>query len=104
MKSSNQDPSRKVSAKFAGNYHGKSIFKMNPKAGITLNDDALDVVVDNVVRRIKNTYIHTGMGYARVVDVLVDYNTDKPFRIKDNESLAEETRTAPYTKYYEVLD
>lgn len=70
-------------------------------AGILLNDDALRVVIDQVVELISGLYIRQGKGYLQVTDVLVDYNdSNRAFRCETDPSSAVGVDSIGFAHYY----
>lgn len=77
-------------------------FSRQGEAGILLNQDAIDVVVKEIIDMIKSLFVRQGKGYLRVKDVVVDYNTTQPLRIEQNASFAEDKGAHLYALYYNV--
>lgn len=94
---------KNAQATFVNHALRKGTFGKNGEAGILLNDEAIDVVVNEVTDMLKNLFIHQGKGYLRVTDVVVDYNTAQTLRSESNEALAQEKGENTYAMYYNVL-
>lgn len=86
---------------FHTNYVRKGGFMNAGEAGLLLNDDAIDLVVTEVLERIKDLFIRQSKGYLRVTELLVDYNTGRAMRIKDNEQSINLHKSDSFAVYYE---
>ena len=76
--------------------------KEKGQVGILLNDDAIEVLVSEMLRRITNLGIKQAKGYMYVDNVIVDYNdSEKSMRIRRDESSISEFREGPYATYFE---
>ena len=74
-------------------------------AGILLNDDALRVVIDQIIEMIRGLYIRQGKGYLQVTDVLVDYNdSNRAFRSEADPSVAVGVDHSGFAHYYAEVD
>lgn len=92
---------KKPEAIFNINYvRVNSICKIG-EAGILLNDDAIDIIVKEVISLIKNLSIIRTSGYMNVSSVLVDYNANNPLRIANSLDNAETEKKENYYVYYE---
>ena len=78
-------------------------FARNGEAGILLNQEALDVLVKEVIDMISSLFIRQGKGYLRVTNVVVDYNTSQPLRIEQNAGFAQEKGDNTYAMYYNTM-
>ena len=73
--------------------------------GILLNDEAIDILVNETLERIKDLSIRQAKGYMYVDSVDVDYNDGSSgkdmFRIKDKiDSICESKGNKKYAQYY----
>ena len=75
-------------------------FARHGEAGILLNQDAIDVIVKEVIDMIASLFVRQGKGYLRVTKLVVDYNTTQPLRIEQNSDFAEEKGENMYAMYY----
>lgn len=86
---------------FSNNYlRINSICKIG-EAGILLNDDAIDIIVKEVISLIENLSIVRTSGFVRVNKIIVDYNSGIPFRINHDIDNIEENKNEKYHIYYE---
>jgi len=74
------------------------------EAGLLLNDDAIDILVEETIKRISDLIIRTGKAYAITDSVLVDYNDGKAMRIKSDETSISEMKHTNYAVYYKAVD
>lgn len=71
------------------------------EAGIVLNEDAVSLVVDCLIEKLKNLHIRQGRGWLAVDHITVDYNdSNSPMRIKKDIESASETQESPFAVYY----
>ena len=102
----NEDDNLHPTATF-GLYVRKGTIYREPQEGILLNSDAVQVLINVMLNKIKNLCIRQGQGYAVVTDIEVDYNdSDKMMRLKGDKDLAF-TEPAPQSElavYYERVD
>lgn len=97
---------------FEGVYSPKAIFINNyvrinaiskaGEAGILLNNDAILLVVKEIISLISNLYISRSRAYVEVVEMHVDYNSGKAMRIKLNSEDVSSTPEEPFAIYYEA--
>ena len=99
----NTNPDLKPVATF-GHYVRKGTIYHQSQEGILLNNDAIQVLIDVMINRIRELCIRQGQGYMVVQDVTVDYNDDKMMRIKDKSASLNPTPTADYAVYYEAVE
>lgn len=99
----------------SGNKEAKAIYHKNyvrigsifdeGEAGVLLNDEAIDVLVKQMIDMLTNLSIRQAKGFMYVDSVFVDYNdSDKAknmFRIKHDDSSRCEVKNSPYAVYYE---
>jgi len=101
IESINQKPDLKPTATF-GKFFKTTGYKMETTVGIYLNDDAIDILVDNLIKLIDNLEIRRCSGWMTVDSVIVDYNDGKMMRIKKSETICNNTKPedASYTEYF----
>lgn len=99
------DPSREFAeplARFHANYVRQgTIFGAEGEAGIQLSQEAIDVLVNHMIDRIKHLSIKQGKGYLNVINVEIDYN-DSPqmMRIKHYPEKVSSTKEQDYAVYF----
>lgn len=87
---------------FSNNYtRVNSICKFG-EAGILLNDDAIDIVVKEVISLIENLSIVRTSGYVKVNEIIVDYNSGRALRMKSDVDSIESEKQENYFVYYEA--
>lgn len=91
-------------AVFSNNYVRINALRPVGEAGILLNNDAIFLIVEEMLNIIKDLYISRSRAYVEVVELLVDYNTGKPMRIKSNPTDIEKIPEENYAVYYEAKD
>jgi hypothetical protein len=69
--------------------------------GILLNQDAIHVLVEWTIDKIKNLYIHQAKSLMKVESVLCDYNFGNHFRIKRDITASSSFKDRDYEIYYE---
>jgi hypothetical protein len=99
---------------FEGNKNPQAIFKTNyvrigsimktGEAGVLLNEDAIDLVVNELLNRIGNACIRQSKGYLIVNKLDVDYNSGKAMRIKFNPETVNQNKNQEYEIYYENIE
>merc|ERR1712224_129461 len=89
---------------YSNNYVRVGAIANKGEAGVLLNDDALDLIIEEMLSRIKNLYIQQAKGYLKVESLDVDYNEGQPMRIKYNDVLVEEYKNKSYATYYEYIE
>lgn len=88
-------------ATYHDNYIRKGTIYEQGEAGVLLNDDAVQLVVDEVITRISELSIRQSKAYMYVDDVIVDYNdSHKMMRIKRDLSAISEAPQSSYADYY----
>lgn len=90
-------------AVFSNNYVRKNAISKSGEAGILLNDDAITLIVNEVIDLIKSVYIQKSSAYLKVDRVVVDFNDGKTMRIKDSEEEVEFEKSGHYAVYYEAM-
>lgn len=93
-----------IEATYHKNYvRNGSIFNSG-EAGILLNDDALDVLVDAFTEILMNFNFRQAKGYMYVEDIEVDYNDGKKamdmMRIKHSPSKVNPSKNEKYAEYF----
>lgn len=87
---------------FSNNYVRINAISKEGEAGILLNNDAIQIVVNEIIDLIENLYISRSRAYVKTTKIYVDYNAEKPMRIKDDiENI--EKKTEDYAVYYEAM-
>lgn len=96
---------------FSGDKNPQAVFSNNYKrihsicktgeAGILLNDDAIDIIVKEVISLIENLSIVRTAGYVSVNKITVDYNSGMPLRLKNDIDNIEIEKNEEYHVYYE---
>lgn len=91
---------------FHKNYVRQGTIFNQGECGLLLNDDAISVMVEKMLRMIKNLSITQAKGWMTVDDVKVDYNSGKMMRIKSDESLICEQRIdgSKFAEYFTPQD
>jgi hypothetical protein len=74
------------------------------EAGVLLNEDAIDLVVNELLNRIGNACIRQSKGYLIVNKLDVDYNSGKAMRIKFNPETVNQNKNQEYEIYYENIE
>lgn len=102
VKLSSNDALKPV-ATFNANYCRVGTIFNQGEVGVLLNDDAIHVLVQEMVRRLTSLFIKQAKGYLIVDSVELDYNdSDKPMRIKKGGFDACSEKDGKYATYYEV--
>lgn len=89
-------------AKFANNYVRINAISQAGEAGILLNDEAIDLLVNEVIDLIKNLYIARTRAWVKVDQLTIDYNNSQAMRIKKDISLINNEKNSIYATYYEA--
>lgn len=97
----NLDPKRDPKAVFNKNYvRGGTIFEEG-EVGILLDNEAIDVLIQETIRMMRELTIRQAKGYMYVDSVLLDYNdSHKMMRIKRSPNEISETRELDYAIYF----
>lgn len=101
LKTLDFDNTKSPEAIFANNYVRINAVSKSGEAGILLNDDAISLLVEEVLTLIKNLYISRSRAYVEVTDFIVDYNDGKPMRIKTQLDNIDKEKITNYAIYYE---
>lgn len=88
-------------AVFANNYVRINAVSKAGEAGILLNDDAISLLVEEVLSLLRDLYISRSRAYVEVKDFIVDYNDGKPMRIKTQLDSIDSEKSTNYAVYYE---
>lgn len=72
------------------------------EAGLLLNDEALDLLIDETLAMLRDLYIRQGKGYVRVTDLKVDFNDSaRVLRLHEDPTTPLSSRNGtPYLPYY----
>lgn len=94
------------SAKFHHNYVRVGAIVNSGEAGLLLNDDAIELVVKDIIERIGNLYVRQSKGYLTTTSMDVDYNDGQAMRIKRDLSSANDSvgKFAVYYKESEMTE
>ena len=91
----------KPTATFHANYVRNGTIFEEGEAGILLNDDAIQAVVEYALEQISELSIRQAKSYMYVDSILVDYNdSSKMMRIKRDESNISEQPDSDYAVYF----
>lgn len=71
--------------------------------GILLNQDAIHILVEWIIDKIKNLYIHQAKSLMKVESVLCDYNSGNHFRIKRDTTSISSFKDRDFEIYYEKM-
>lgn len=90
-------------ATFGANYCRVGTIFNQGEVGILLNDDAIHVLVQEMLRRLTSLFIKQSKGYLYVDAVELDYNaSDKPMRVKKGGFDTASEKDGVYATYFEV--
>lgn len=90
-------------AVFNNNYVRINAISKEGEAGILLNNDAISLIVQEVITLIKELYISRSRAYVKVKNITVDYNSEKTMRIKDGVEYINDVLDEDYAIYYEAM-
>ena len=102
LKTLDFDGVKSPEAVFANNYVRINAVSKAGEAGILLNDDAISLLVEEVLSLIRDLYISRSRAYVEVKDFIVDYNDGKPMRIKTQLDSIDSEKSTNYAVYYEA--
>lgn len=102
LKSLDFDGVKSPEAVFSNNYVRINAVSKAGEAGILLNDDAVSLLVEEVLSLIRDLYISRSRAYVEVKDFIVDYNDGKPMRIKTQLDSIDSEKSTNYAVYYEA--
>lgn len=91
-------------AVFENNYVRVGGITNDGEAGILLNDDAIDLLVSETLKRFKEVFVFQAKGNLKVDNIIVDYNDGLPMRVKNPEKLSQlntEKDDLKYRVYFE---
>jgi hypothetical protein len=95
------NPDLKPEAIFHANYVRKGTIFEEGEAGILLNNDAIQALIEYTLGMISELSIRQAKSYMYVDEILVDYNdSSKMMRIKRNESSISEQLESDYATYF----
>lgn len=97
------DKNKNPKAMFHHNYVRVGGITNHGEAGLLLNDDAIELVVDEILNRLKDLFVRQSKGYFVIDSLLVDYNDGQPMRIKRDEA-AINSNVKPFAVYYKYED
>lgn len=103
LKSLDFDEKYSPEAVFSNNYVRINAISKEGEAGILLNEDAITLLVEEIVSLIKDLYISRSRAYVKVKNIFVDYNSEKTMRIKDGIEYIDEEKDEDYAIYYEAM-
>lgn len=90
-------------AQFANNYVRINAISQAGEAGILLNNDAIELLTEEMLELIKNLFISRTRAYVKVDELLIDYNDGQTMRIKKDISLINKNKEGKeYAMYYEA--
>lgn len=98
------DNTKKPAAVFANNYVRINSITKAGEAGILLNDDAISLIVEEMLSMISSLFISRSKAYVEVKDIIVDYNDSKAMRIKHSLDDIDFEKHTNYAVYYEAQD
>lgn len=92
---------RSPKALFHENYVRSGTIFEEGENGILLNQDAMDILVDATLEKLKELVIRQAKSYMYIDEILVDYNdSNKMMRIKRDEGSASSNKTSSYATYF----
>jgi hypothetical protein len=104
LKSLDFDGNKNPEAVFLTNYVRKgSIMKNQGEAGLLLNENAIDLLVQAILEKIESVFLKQAKGYLTVDKLTIDYNAGHPMRIKRDETLIQNHKNEPYAVFYENI-
>ena len=105
LKTLDFDGDKNPEAVFANNYKRVNSIAEEGEAGLLLNDDAIDLIVKELILTISTLYIARSRAYVKVDEFVVDYNdgsTIDAMRIKTDDQNISKTKERNYAVYYEA--
>lgn len=102
------DDSKNPQAVYNKKYVRKGSIFSGGESGLLLNDDAIDIVVNQMLSILSSLVIRQAKGFMYVDEVTVDYNdsekTADMFRIiRDDNSSLNDKKTSNYAVYFEAI-
>ena len=99
------EKSRSPKSVFHENYVRNGTIFEEGEVGILLNSDAVDILIDATINKLKELSIRQAKSYMYVDEVMVDYNdSSKMMRIKDDENSTSNTPQSAYATYFYAKD
>lgn len=99
------EKNRSPKATFHENYVRNGTIFEEGEVGILLNSDAVDVLIDVTISKLKELTIRQAKSYMYVDEVMVDYNDGSTMmRIKNDESSISNAPQSPYATYFYAKD
>jgi len=96
---------RSAKAVFHENYVRNGTIFEEGEVGILLNSDAVDVLIDATLNKLKELSIRQAKSYMYVDEVMVDYNdSSSMMRIKQDENSVSNTAKSAYATYFYAKD
>lgn len=96
---------RNPKATFHENYVRNGTIFEEGENGILLNSDAVDILIDETLKKLSELSIRQAKSYMYVDEILVDYNdSDQMMRIKKDESLISPQPNSSYAIYFYAKD
>lgn len=96
---------RNPKATFHENYVRNGTIFEEGENGILLNSDAVDILIDETLKKLSELSIRQAKSYMYVDEILVDYNdSDQMMRIKKDESFISPQPNSPYATYFYAKD
>lgn len=95
------NPQLKPEVSFHSNYVRSGTIFEEGEVGLLLNQDAMQALIEETLRRISQLSIRQAKSYMYVDEILVDYNdSDKMMRIKRDETDISEQPQGDYAVYF----
>lgn len=94
---------KKPKAVFHKNYVRVGGITSDGEAGLLMNDDAIELVVQEILDRIGDLFIRQSKGYLNVTNLIVDYNDGQTMRIK-RDLAAASAKNNNFAIYYKAKD
>lgn len=99
-----KNQNKNIKAEYHNNWVRKGTIFADGQKGILLNEDALDVLVNEILNMIKNLTIKQAKGYMFVDSLQIDYNNftniKDMFRIKTQLNETQSEKQEPYAIYF----
>lgn len=103
IKSLDFDDKYDPKAVFGNNYVRINAISPEGEAGILLNDDAIHLIVLEIINMIENLYIQRSRANVKTTRIFVDYNDEKPMRLKEDLEYIQSEKDENYAVYYKAL-
>jgi len=101
IKALNDNPDLNPVATFHKNYVRNGTVYEQGENGILLNDDAMEIIINEIIDDIKTLSFRQAKGYVNVNSVTVDYNdSHKIMRIKHDEGSINEHPSSDFATYF----